>query len=480
MAKRKEQVAPQAVDPKHLEMAVLGYILTYPQRFYEVQELAEFHFLDPTRRMVFRALKELHEKHGPAGLETPSLVVEVLGGQGIKEDVAVALLIEVRDYAPASVGAITPVKAKLKTNALKRAVAAAGQDMVQLSQSDADAEEVSQMAGSMVAEALRAGASVEVKSLAEQMQFEIEIMHRIDAGETFNVMGLRTGLQALDTLTCGLHGGEMIVVGARPSMGKSSLMNRIALEAALPPDDDRDAEVAPGVIFSLEMRAAEYSQRIVCSRASCNLQKTRMRLLNPDERQRYVKCARHLERAKIFIQDQGGLSMGQISATVRRLYHEHGIKWAIIDYLQLIDHGKNGNESDNSAITRTSNAIKALSLNMDIPIIALSQLNRDCERRDNKRPRLSDLRDSGSLEQDADVVMFLYRDWIYMSEDDQKNAKDEEVAEILVAKQRNGPIGTVRVQFKRSCASFGNLPDDFVAAEAGSSSGRMVEYSHPS
>lgn len=455
----KKETQPKAFDPKGIELTLIGFVFAYPERFYEVQELSEALFLDPARRLAWATMRQTYERDGAPGLQAKATVVAVLARAGLAEDISVAMMTEALDYAPRSPDAILPTKKEIQHLGLKRAISVAGREISGLAEHEEDSDQLAQAAGIALAEALRTGSSVRVRSLSDEMQREIDEMEAIDRGEIHDFMGLRTGLTSLDHLTCGMHAGESVILGARPSMGKSSLANHLAVEFAA-------GQKVPGVVISLEMRAQEWSQRIICSKSACDLQKARHRLLNPSERERYVSWARKLRTAPLYIQDDGGLTLSRISTTIRRLYYEHGVRWAIIDYLQLIDHGKRGGESDNSAISRTSQGIKAMALNLDIPIVTLSQLNRDCERRDNKRPKLSDLRDSGSIEQDADVVMFLYRESAYYTEEQKEEHRHdkESPAEIIIAKQRNGPIGTARVSFQNACASFGDLPDGFEAA----------------
>ena len=266
--------------------------------------------------------------------------------------------------------------------------------------------------------------------------------------------GYQTGLKALTGILNGFHPGELIVVGGRPSMGKSSLLSKMIVSLATD-------EGIPGCLFSLEMPRKEIAKRIICNFAQVNSHKARSRAMNEIERSSYIAWAKRLAAAEIFLYDSGSLSAAQINAVTRRLYHEQGIGWIAVDYLQLMEHHHRKGESTTEAIGRTSRSLKMLALSLEIPVILLSQLNRDCESRgDNKRPKMMDLRSSGSIEQDADVVILIYRDDYpgYHDEDWLSSHPEKRgIAELIIPKQRNGPTGTVRVAWKAEWAGFEDL-----------------------
>lgn len=436
---------------------MIGFMVTFPAQIYELDIISETHFYDPTRRAIFSGLRGIYSKSGGAGLETMASILATLTSLGVNEGVAVEVITESHDHAPQTIAGIKPVIEAIAAAGVRRAMADAGQTITGLAKSSESADVIQSMALEAVNLAVKGSTTIAVKSMAEVMQREIERMERDEADLEEN-HGLRYGLSKLDSMTDGAHGGEYIILGARPSVGKSALLLHFIQSFALD-------QAAPGLVFSCEMNAESYAQRLICGKARADIQQARLRLLTPSVRADYIDWAKKMELMQLYCYDTGGVSIATVSALTRRLVHESGIKWMAIDYLQLMDHAeRGGGENRNSAITRTSNGLKALAVSLNIPVIVLSQLNRDCEKRDNKRPRMADLRESGSIEQDADQIMFLYRGSMHLPADEQEIVAREEsdVAEIILSKQRNGPIGTAKVGFLRTCAGFYDLPDSGV------------------
>jgi replicative DNA helicase len=258
--------------------------------------------------------------------------------------------------------------------------------------------------------------------------------------------GIETSFFELDDMLNGLQNGEMIIVAARPSMGKTAFaMNVIEHVAA-------DSKL-PCAVFSLEMSKQQLAQRLMCSRAQIDAQKVRKGLLGAQEYQLLAQTVSELAKAPIWVDDSPGLTILELRAKARRLKLQHDIKLVMIDYMQLMDNP--GPESRQQQISEISRGIKAVARELNIPVIALSQLNRQSEGRDGHRPRMSDLRESGSIEQDADVIMLLHReDYYRMQEPD---FIPDNIAEVIIAKQRNGPTGTVKLTFDNKTTSFKNL-----------------------
>ena len=262
--------------------------------------------------------------------------------------------------------------------------------------------------------------------------------------------GLATGFVDLDKLTNGLHGGEMIVIAARPSVGKTSLAMNIAEHVAL-------EEKFPVGVFSLEMTAQSLVLRMLCSRSRVNLRNVQGGFLVERDFPKMTQAAGQLAAAPLFIDDSSALSILQLRAKARRMFQQYGIKLFVIDYLQLLHSTSRRAENRQQEIADISNGIKALSKELDVPVIVLSQLNREVEREKGRPPRLSDLRESGSIEQDADVVGLLYRP--KQADDDDANAEQSEndalPVNLLIAKQRNGPAGEdVHLTFLKSLTRF--------------------------
>ncbi len=260
------------------------------------------------------------------------------------------------------------------------------------------------------------------------------------------VTGVETGFVDLDRMTSGFQPSDLIIIAGRPSMGKTSFALDIARFAAL-------RRNIPTAIFSLEMSKEQLGLRLLCSEARVDSQKVRTGFLGKSDWPKLTEAGSKLAEAPIFIDDTPAVSTLDVRAKARRLYAEHKIGLIVIDYLQLM-HSTKHSESRQLEISEISRGIKALAKELDVPIVALSQLSRAVESRTDKRPLLSDLRESGSIEQDADVVMFIYRDEVY-----NPDAGEEGKAEILVRKQRNGPIGEAHIAFLKDYTRFENLEE---------------------
>ena len=258
------------------------------------------------------------------------------------------------------------------------------------------------------------------------------------------ITGVETGFTDLDRLTSGLQPSDLIIIAGRPSMGKTSFALDIARFAAL-------KRKVPTAIFSLEMSKEQLGIRLLCSEARVSSQKLRTGFLKSSDWPSLTAAAGRISEAPIFIDDSPQLSTLDVRARSRRLKSEHSIGLIIIDYLQLM-HGGSSSESRQLEISAISRGLKGLAKELDVPIVALSQLSRAVESRPDKRPLLSDLRESGSIEQDADVVAFIYRDELY-----NRDSPDAGVAEILVRKHRNGPIGNIRLAFNGEYTRFDNF-----------------------
>jgi replicative DNA helicase len=283
-----------------------------------------------------------------------------------------------------------------------------------------------------------------IKDLVKKAINTIEDFHQRQGMLT----GVGTGFTDLDKMTSGFHAGEMIVIAARPSMGKTSLAMNIAEHVAL------DLRLPVGV-FSLEMTSESLVLRMLCSRSRVNLRNVRDGFLAERDFPKLTGAAGKLANAPLFIDDTSGLSILQLRAKARRMHQQYDIKLFVIDYLQLLHSTARRAENRQQEIADISNGIKSLAKELDVPVIVLSQLNRELEREKNRKPRLSDLRESGAIEQDADVVGLLYKP--SSDEDESGVAPPEEDAvpvNLLIAKQRNGPTGDVSLTFLKSYTRF--------------------------
>ncbi|MDR2017653.1 MAG: replicative DNA helicase [Syntrophobacterales bacterium] len=261
------------------------------------------------------------------------------------------------------------------------------------------------------------------------------------------VIGVPTGFTDLDKLTSGLQPSDLIVVAGRPSMGKTAFCMNIAQYVGY-----LDNGTEPVGVFSLEMSKEQLVTRLLSSESEVGQLKLRTGALSGADWQRLAQAAGKLCEGSIFIDDSPGLTVLELRARARRLKKEHGLSLLIIDYLQLMK-GRNSAERREQEISEISRSLKGLAKELNIPVIAISQLNRMVEQREDRRPRLSDLRESGAIEQDADVIIFIYRDEVY-----NRNIDDNRgIAEAIIGKQRNGPTDTVRLAFLNECAAFRNL-----------------------
>ncbi|MDD3158921.1 replicative DNA helicase, partial [Anaeromusa sp.] len=281
-----------------------------------------------------------------------------------------------------------------------------------------------------------------IKSIVLDAFGKIEQLYESRGGIT----GLATGFKDLDRLTSGLQKSDLILVAARPSMGKTAFTLNIASNVAI-------REKKAVAFFSLEMSKEQLVQRMLCAEASIDSQKLRIGELEDDDWTKLINAADRLSGAPIFIDDTAGISVLEMRSKARRLKVEHDLSLIIIDYLQLMQgSGGKGGENRQQEISEISRSLKGLARELGVPVVALSQLSRSVESRQVKKPMLSDLRESGSLEQDADIVAFLYREDYYNPDTENKN-----ITEIIVAKHRNGPVDSVQLFFHKQFTRFADL-----------------------
>lgn len=267
-----------------------------------------------------------------------------------------------------------------------------------------------------------------------------------------HVTGVTTGFSGFDDMTTGLQKGDMVIVAGRPSMGKTTFAMNIAENAAI------GAQV-PVAVFSMEMPAESLAMRMISSLGRIDQHRLRTGQLNDDDWPRITSAVSILSEARIFVDDTPALSPTDLRARARRLKREHGLGLIVIDYLQLMQIA-GASENRATEISEISRSLKALAKELELPVIALSQLNRSLEQRPNKRPVMSDLRESGAIEQDADLIVFIYRDEVY-----NEDSPDKGTAEIIIGKQRNGPIGTTRLTFLGKYTKFENFAPEMASYE---------------
>ena len=283
-----------------------------------------------------------------------------------------------------------------------------------------------------------------MRDVIKEAYTEIENLYERDSD---GVTGVPSGFVDLDEMTSGWQDSNLIILAARPAMGKTSLALNMAAHSALRAD-------VPTAFFSLEMQNVQLAQRMLCSEARVDQTKLRSGTVSSEEWENLVKAAGSLSDAKLYLDETPALSIMEFRSKCRRMKSEHDIGLVFIDYLQLMQ-GSGGHDIREQEISEISRGLKGVAKELDIPVIALAQLNRGVESRSDKRPRMSDLRESGAIEQDADIITFIYRDEFY-----NPDTEDKGIAEIIIGKHRNGPSGTVRLRFFKSITKFENLAED--------------------
>ena len=294
---------------------------------------------------------------------------------------------------------------------------------------------------------------VQKKNVKEFVPIRTVVMNAMDKIEKASklhgtVTGIATGFIDLDYRTAGMQPSDLVLIAARPSMGKTAFVLNIAQHVAF-------KQNLPVAIFSLEMSKEQLINRMFSLESSVDAQKLRTGQLNDQEWERLIESAGVIGKSKLMIDDTPGISIAELRSKCRRMKQENGLSMIIIDYLQLMSGSGRGGDSRQQEISDISRALKGVARELNVPVVALSQLSRAVEKRDDKRPMLSDLRESGAIEQDADVVMFIYRDDYYNKDTENKN-----MAEIIIAKQRNGPIGTVNLVWMPEYTRFVNAKKD--------------------
>lgn len=331
---------------------------------------------------------------------------------------------------------------------LRRLITTANQVMASCFDAEEEPEQILDRAEQMILAIAEDRIRQGFAHISEIAQNQFEKIEEI-AGKQQLITGIATGFRDLDYMTSGLQRGDLIIVAARPSMGKTAFSLNIAQNSALAMQEHgRKAIVG---VFSLEMSKEQLVQRMMCSQARLDAHRLRSGMLSKEDWRRLAAAVGELAEANLFIDDTPAISVLELRAKARRLKQEQrGLDMLIVDYLQLMS-GRGRIESRQQEVSQISRELKGVAKELNVPLIALSQLSRATETRTDHRPQLSDLRESGSIEQDADVVMFIYRDEVYHPESEKQN-----MAEIIIGKQRNGPIGSVELVFLKQLTRFEN------------------------
>ena len=434
------------VPPQHIEAeeSLLSAILVDNTALLEVVEtLTPSDFYRTAHQKIFAAMSDLFERGEPVDVVTLNNSLkekgqlEVVGGP--------AYLARLLDAVPLAVNAQHYARIVHDKAVLRRLIEKANAITKRCFQEQGGADDIIDFAEASIFEVTEKKARQAFYPLSKLIDSNIDFLEEKQKNKSL-VTGVPTGFSHLDNLTSGLQNSDLIILAARPSMGKTALALNIARNAAV------DAGV-PVAIFSLEMSKEQLSLRLLCAEARIDSSRLRSGFFSMEDWERLTDAAGVLSAAPIFIDDSPSLSAMEVRAKARRLKMDKNIGLIIIDYLQLMQ-ARGSAERRDLEISEISRSLKALAKEINLPVVALSQLNRMLEQRNDRRPRLSDLRESGALEQDADVVAFIYRDEVYNKEE---NNPHKGTAEIILAKQRNGPIGEVRLTFLSVYTRFENM-----------------------
>ncbi len=423
------------------EQSVIGSMLidkTAIARAVEVLKSDDFY--RDSHKVIFNAIFELYQKDTPIDMIT--LLEHLRSAEKLDASGGITYITEISNSIPSTANLSSYIKIVEDKSILRRLIRASTEIMENCYNKQDDVEAVMDLAEQKVfniAERKNSSDFEAMNTVLERGFLEIERIFN-NRGET---TGVSSGFPELDAMTSGFQKGDMILIAARPSMGKTTFALNLAEYAAL----RAGKNVA---VFSLEMSKEQLAYKLLCSEANVDMTKLRNGNLEDKDWENIAKASGPLAAAKIFIDDTAGTSVMDMRSKCRKLKMEHGIDLIVIDYLQLMSGSSPENRQQE--VSEISRSIKALAKEMQCPVIALSQLSRAPEQRADHRPMLSDLRESGSIEQDADLVMFLYRDEYYNKETEDKN-----VAECIIAKQRNGPVGTVKLAWIGQFSKFARL-----------------------
>ncbi len=428
------------------EAAVLGSMLIDPGCISQVVELVKAEaFYRIEHQMMFEAIIGLYEKNRGEGLDGVLLRDELEKRKQLEEVGGAEYIAKVLESVPSSANVMYYANIVKDKQLLREIIVVAGEILDEAYDEAGETSQKLDEAERKIFAVTDKNISGVASSLKDLVLSAYELIEKRKGG---HVTGLATGYYELDELTCGLQNGEMIIVAGRPSMGKTSLALNVAEHIGV-------AEKIPVAIFSLEMGKQQLAERFLCSKSEIDAQLVRKGMLGTEDYQKLVEVCGLLSEAPIYIDDSAGLTPLALRAKARRLNSQHDIRCIIVDYLQLMSLGVGRIESRQQEITAISRYLKALARELNIPVVVLSQLNRSPEGREGHMPRMSDLRESGSIEQDADVVMLLHREDYYHRGD--KEYQPNNKAEIIIAKQRNGPTGLVQLMFKEQFTRFENI-----------------------
>jgi replicative DNA helicase len=477
-----EVVTPALPQNVEAEAALLGALMIDNRLVEDVQlKLRADHFFEPLHARVYDAILKLTDSNRIANPVTLKPLFEA--DEGMKEVGGPAYLAQLTGSGAAVIGA-RDFAGQIYDLALLRALVGVGRELVEgaldTSEDVAPLAQIERAETELYKVAEEGGAEGKAKSFGEATKEALQLAEKaLNSGG--HLSGFTTGLDSLNSKIGGLHKSDLVIVAGRPGMGKSSLATNIGFAAAKRLLQDQEDGIEPAksagaavALFSLEMSADQLATRVLAEQSGISSENLRMGRISQQEFRSLARAAAELQSLPLYIDDTPGLTIAALRARARRLKRQKGIGMVIVDYLQLLQGTGRGSAGDNRVqeISEISRGLKQLAKELDLPVMALSQLSRAVEQREDKRPQLSDLRESGSIEQDADIVLFIYREDYYLaarqpaddhSEIDkwrEEMARVYGLAEVIVAKQRHGSTGKVRLKFDSRITKFSDLVDE--------------------
>lgn len=427
------------------EQALLASILTWPKIFSEIIDIvAADDFYRLRHKAIFTAILELQDTG-----ETPDIITlsDYFSTSGTLDSVGgMKYLSELFESNATSANATRYAKI-IRERSVLRQLGECGSEMIESCFTpDVSIESVLDSAEKSIFALSQKRDTRDYYDMKEIVSHAFTFIENLYEKKD-QITGVPSGFQDVDNILTGFQKSDLVILAARPSMGKTAFCLNVIANAAI-------RHKAPVLFFSLEMSRIQLAIRLLCSEARVEGNKIRRGFISEEDWPHLTRAASELAEAPIYIDDTPGITIREMRSKSRRLAMEHGLSMIVVDYLQLMDGGAGagGRSSRNEEISGISRGLKALARELSVPVIALSQLSRNVESRPDKRPMLSDLRDSGAIEQDADVVMFLYRDEYYNKE----KSESKGIAELIVGKQRNGPVGTVMLTFMQEYTKFAN------------------------
>ncbi len=434
-----DKIPPQSIEA---EQSVLGSMIIEKEAVFVATELLrEEDFYRTAHRKIFEAIIALSEKGEPVDLVT--LADELQRRHSLEEAGGTAYLSALAGAVPTAANVRYYTLIVREKAILRSLIHTATKIVTGCYEGPPDVEEFLDAAEQQIFEIGKQGKQQGFIPLKEVLK---ETFDRIEQlfDDKKGVTGLSTGFEELNTICSGLQPSDLVIVAARPSMGKTTLALNMAHHIAV-------KEKKPVAFFSLEMSREQLAQRMLCAEAKIDAHKLRRGFLSQDEWQKLTRAVGPLSESPLYIDDSASITVMEVRAKARRLKAERGLEAVFVDYLQLM-HGFSRAENRQQELSEISRSLKALAKELSIPVIALSQLSRAVEKRENRRPILSDLMESGGIEANADMVLFIYRESYY-----NKNTDIGNIAEIIVAKQRNGPVGTIELCFLDRYNRFANI-----------------------